>query len=57
MADLPGGADFGTLVHAVLEAVDFGAADLETQLVQSCSRPWRGGPPPVGSTRSSSPRP
>jgi exodeoxyribonuclease V beta subunit len=32
MAALPGGASFGTLVHAVLERVDTSATDLEAQL-------------------------
>ena len=32
MADLPGGAAFGTLVHAVLETVDTAAADLAAEL-------------------------
>ena len=32
MADLPGGAAFGTLVHTVLENVDTGAADLAAEL-------------------------
>ena len=45
MADLPGGADFGTLVHAVLEAVDFAAADLETQLVHAVQQAVAGRPP------------
>ena len=32
MAELPGGTAFGTLVHAVLEAADFTAADLPAEL-------------------------
>jgi exodeoxyribonuclease V beta subunit len=32
MADLPPGAAFGTLVHAVLERVDFSASDLAAEL-------------------------
>ena len=32
MAQLPAGADFGTLVHSVLEQVDFTATDLDHQL-------------------------
>ena len=32
MADLPVGATFGSLVHAVLEVADPDAADLETEL-------------------------
>ncbi len=36
MADLPAGAAFGTLVHAVLETVDTAAADLATELRERC---------------------
>jgi exodeoxyribonuclease V beta subunit len=32
MSELPGGAAFGTLVHAVLEAADLTVSDLETEL-------------------------
>jgi exodeoxyribonuclease V beta subunit len=32
MADIPGGATTGILVHAILETVDFAAADLDAQL-------------------------
>jgi exodeoxyribonuclease V beta subunit len=34
MADLPGGATFGTLVHAVLETVDFHASGLDADLLR-----------------------
>jgi exodeoxyribonuclease V beta subunit len=37
MADLPAGAAFGTLVHDVLEEVDFAAPDLRAHLVAACS--------------------
>ncbi len=37
MADLPAGAAFGTLVHEVLEKVDFAAPDLREHLVQQCA--------------------
>jgi exodeoxyribonuclease V beta subunit len=37
MADLPGGAAFGTLVHAVLERVDPTANDLEREIAQRCA--------------------
>ncbi|MGH3368039.1 MAG: UvrD-helicase domain-containing protein [Nocardioidaceae bacterium] len=36
MGDLPSGAAFGTLVHRVLEEVDFAAPDLRTALVDAC---------------------
>jgi exodeoxyribonuclease V beta subunit len=36
MNDLPAGAAFGTLVHAVLEEVDTAAADLDAELLQRC---------------------
>jgi exodeoxyribonuclease V beta subunit len=36
MADLPGGAAFGTLVHGVLERVDPSAADLDAELLARC---------------------
>ncbi|MDQ3616756.1 MAG: UvrD-helicase domain-containing protein [Actinomycetota bacterium] len=36
MADLPAGAAFGTLVHQVLETVDFTAPDLRVHLVELC---------------------
>lgn len=35
-ADLPAGAAFGTLVHAVLEAVDTSAADLPAEITARC---------------------
>ena len=34
LAAMPGGADVGDLLHRVLEATDFTAADLETELAQ-----------------------
>lgn len=34
----PAGPTFGTLVHEVLEHVDFAAADLDAQLVSHCAR-------------------
>lgn len=37
MADLPSGADFGTAVHAVLEELDPGAADLAASLRSACA--------------------
>ncbi len=36
MADLPGGATFGTVVHAVLEVLDTSAADLDAELLRCC---------------------
>ncbi|HEX3611214.1 MAG TPA: UvrD-helicase domain-containing protein [Sporichthyaceae bacterium] len=36
IADLPGGAAFGTLVHSVLEAVDHSAPDLAEVLLVEC---------------------
>ncbi|NGP04724.1 UvrD-helicase domain-containing protein [Rhodococcus sp. 14C212] len=36
MNPLPGGAVFGTLVHAVLEVVDTAAVDLEAELLRCC---------------------
>ncbi|MFZ2528379.1 MAG: UvrD-helicase domain-containing protein [Rhodococcus sp. (in: high G+C Gram-positive bacteria)] len=36
MNGLPGGAVFGTLVHAVLEVVDTAAADLESEVLVRC---------------------
>ncbi len=45
MADLPAGAAFGTLVHAVLEATDFTAPDLRAELSQRVRTAIaRGGP-------------
>jgi exodeoxyribonuclease V beta subunit len=43
LADLPAGATFGTLVHSVLEAVDFAAPDLAAQLDAAIGRQleWR----------------
>ncbi|OBF25401.1 UvrD-helicase domain-containing protein [Mycobacterium sp. ACS4331] len=38
MADLPGGATFGSLVHAVLETADPAAADLEAELTTQLER-------------------
>ncbi len=38
MADLPGGATFGSLVHAVLETADPRAADLEAELTAAVDR-------------------
>jgi exodeoxyribonuclease V beta subunit len=38
MAELPAGAGFGTLVHAVLETADFAAADLRGHLADRCRR-------------------
>jgi exodeoxyribonuclease V beta subunit len=42
MADLPGGADFGSLVHGVLEEADPLAADLEAELARHVAEqlPW-----------------
>ena len=37
MADLPAGAAFGTLVHGVLEEVDFTAPDLRADLIEACA--------------------
>jgi exodeoxyribonuclease V beta subunit len=36
LADLPGGAAFGTLVHEVLEHVDAAAGDLDAELLRRC---------------------
>ena len=36
MNELPGGAAFGTLVHAVFEIVDTAAADLEAEVLRCC---------------------
>ena len=36
MADLPGGASFGTLVHSALERVDTDAPDLDAELLRRC---------------------
>lgn len=38
MADLPGGTQFGTVVHAALEHVDFAAPDLPEALTRQCTR-------------------
>jgi exodeoxyribonuclease V beta subunit len=38
MADLPSGAKFGSLVHAVLETADPGAADLDAELEEQARR-------------------
>ena len=37
MGELPSGAGFGTLVHRVLEEVDFAAPDLRAALVEACT--------------------
>ncbi|HWH27433.1 MAG TPA: UvrD-helicase domain-containing protein [Mycobacteriales bacterium] len=37
MADLPGGAWFGTLVHSVLEEMDLSAADVRGELLRVCT--------------------
>ena len=37
MGELPSGAAFGTLVHRVLEEVDFAAPDLRAALVDACT--------------------
>ena len=37
MGELPMGAEFGTVVHAVFEAVDAAAPDLPGQLQQACA--------------------
>lgn len=37
MADLPSGTALGTLVHAVLEQIDFGAPDLRDRLVEEAA--------------------
>ncbi|HYO33345.1 MAG TPA: UvrD-helicase domain-containing protein [Nocardioidaceae bacterium] len=37
MADLPAGAAFGTLVHGVLEDIDFAASELRDHVVEACS--------------------
>jgi exodeoxyribonuclease V beta subunit len=44
LADLPGGAAFGTLVHAVLETVDPEAADLPGELLAGCESALRATP-------------
>jgi exodeoxyribonuclease V beta subunit len=43
LAALPAGAEFGTMVHAVLEAVDFAAGDLDAELAARIDRErsWR----------------
>jgi exodeoxyribonuclease V beta subunit len=38
LAPLPAGTSFGTLVHALLEVVDFGATDLDDQLSSALDR-------------------
>ena len=50
MGDLPSGAAFGTLVHAVLERTDFAAPDLERALAAAASAAdsTRFGPTPPG---------
>jgi len=37
LTDFPGGASFGTLVHGVLENVDFAAADLQQHVTEVCA--------------------
>ena len=44
---IPGGAQFGTLVHEVLEEVDFAAVDLEAELRASIEDKLRWNPWPV----------
>ena len=44
MAGLPAGTLFGTLVHSVLEEVDFAAADLDDQLLAACREQLAGRP-------------
>jgi exodeoxyribonuclease V beta subunit len=41
LADAPGGTAFGTLVHRVLEQVDFTSPDLGTELVEHCTEALR----------------
>ena len=48
MADLPGGASFGTLVHAVLERVDPSAPDLDAELLRRCDEAVTARVPGVG---------
>ena len=47
LGGIPGGAQFGTLVHEVLEEVDFAALDLEAQLRASIEEKLRWNPWPV----------
>jgi exodeoxyribonuclease V beta subunit len=42
MADLPAGAAFGTVVHAVLESLDTSAADLAGELAERCAEAVQG---------------
>jgi len=44
MAELPLGAGFGTLVHAVLEVADLSAPDLPAELAAHCTEQLRRGP-------------
>ena len=46
MADLPAGTAFGTLVHAVLERVDFAAPDLAAELADRVGEQLRRRPDP-----------
>ena len=48
MADLPGGASFGTLVHSVLERVDTGAPDLDAEVLRRCREAVTARVPGVG---------
>ena len=47
LGDIPGGVQFGTLVHGVLEGVDFAADDLETELRTQIEDRLRWNPWPV----------
>jgi exodeoxyribonuclease V beta subunit len=47
MADLPAGAAFGTLVHAVLEHADPKAPDLEAELLTHVTEQMRWAPVPI----------
>ena len=46
LADLPMGAGFGTVVHAVLEVAELAAADLQAELTARCAEQLRRGPVP-----------
>ena len=48
LGDMPGGTRVGTFVHHVLEAVDFAAADLESQLQSAMARELARRPLDVG---------
>lgn len=43
MADLPAGADFGVVVHEVLQFVDTSAGDLRAEVERSCAQAQREG--------------